>query len=118
DGGLGHVVPAHALQRGKDVARVRERLAEDQRREKVLDDVPGADVGLGAVVGIVFRDALAEPLRTVPLERNENEGLVVDAAEARLEEGDQRQPDQPQLQTVDTQHPSTLYSLTGDGVSP
>src|SRR4051812_1994636 len=87
-----------------------EGLAEDEGGEEVLDDVPRADGRLGAVVGIDVGDALSQPLRAVPLHPDQDERLVVHAPEARFEKGDQRQSDEPQLQSLDAQHTSTLYS--------
>ena len=74
--------------------------------------MPRGDVGFGAVVRIDVGDALAEPLGAVAVERHEDERLVVDAAEAGLEEGDERQPQQPQPQPLDAEHGpiSTIYS--------
>ena len=90
---------ADRLERGEHVARVRELGAEHARRDEVRDDVPDGVVGFGAVVRILLGDALAVAGRAVAVDAHEDEVLVVDAAEAGLEEVDERELQQAQLQT-------------------
>ena len=75
--------------------------AEHARRDEVRDDVPHGLVGLGAVVRILLGDALAVAGRAVAVDAHEDEMFVVDAAEAGLEEVDERELQQTQLQTFD-----------------
>ena len=75
--------------------------AEHARRDEVRDDVPGRLVRLGAVVRILLGDALAVRRHAVALDAHEDEMFVVDAAEAGLEEVDERKLEQAQLQAFD-----------------
>ena len=58
-------------------------------------------VGLGAVVRILLGDALAVAGRAVAVDPHQDEVFVVDAAEAGLEEVDERELQETQLQTFD-----------------
>ena len=85
-----------------------ERASEHERREELADDVPRGPRGLGAVerigVGDAFADARARRRSSTVTSTN---AAVVDAAEARLEEPDERQAQQPQLDALDS-HPPML----------
>src|SRR5262249_32421927 len=100
DGGLRHVLAPGRLERGKHVARVRERRADHARRDEVPDDVPAGVVRLGAVVRILIRDAFAEPARAVAVHAHQDEVLVFDAAEAGLEEMYERELQESQLESI------------------
>src|SRR4029450_7754599 len=80
DGGLGHVVSANSLQRSIDVARVRELAAEHERSDEVVDDVPRRACRFGAVVRIFIGDALGEASAPLLLDRNEDEGTLMNTA--------------------------------------
>src|SRR3989454_2070029 len=101
DGGLRHAMAADRLERGEDLTRVREGGAEHARRDEVRDDVPRGLVRLGAVVRILLGDALAVAGCTAAVDAHEDEVFVVDAAEAGLEEMDERELQQTQLQAFD-----------------
>src|SRR5205814_2037040 len=100
-GRLRHVVTADRFQRGKHVAWMRKLGAEDARRDEALDDVPHRVVGFAAVVRIGLGDALAVAGDAAAIDPHENEMFVVDAAETRLEEVDERELHETQLQTFD-----------------
>ena len=69
DRGLRHVVAANRPQGIEDVARMLEGRAEQTRREKSGDDVPGGFGRFAAVVRIGFGDRLAPALVPVAFER-------------------------------------------------
>src|SRR5262252_2634957 len=98
---LRHVVAADGLERREHVTRMAEIGADHARRDEVGDDVPARVVGFGAVVRIDLGDALAVARHAVAVDTNEDEMFVVDAAEAGLEEVDERELQQAQLQTFD-----------------
>ena len=101
DGRLRHVVAANGFQRGKHVAGMRELRPDDARRDELRDDVPRRLVRLGAVVRILLRDALAVSARAALVGADDDEMFVVDAAETRLEEADERELHERELQTFD-----------------
>jgi hypothetical protein len=68
---------------------------------EVRDDVPRRLVGSRAVIRILLRDALAKAGCAVAVDAHDDEVFVVDAAEAGLEEVDERELHQAQLQTFD-----------------
>ena len=102
DGGLGHVVSANSLQRSIDVARMRELAAEHERSDEVVDDVPRRACRFGAVVRIFIGDALGEASAPLLLDRDEDEGTLMNTAKAGLEEANERKTKQTQLDPLDT----------------
>src|SRR5262249_44789012 len=101
DRGPGPVVGADRLQRREHVARVGEGDAEHPRRDELRDDVPRRLVGLRAVVRIAIGDAFAVAGGAGPVGPHQDELFVVNAGETGFEEVDERELQQPQLQTFD-----------------
>ena len=98
---LRHVVAAHARQRRPHARRMGECAPDDQRRQKLGDDVPDGLGGLAAVVRIGVGDRLAPAIDAVAAQAHEDERAVVGSAEARLEEAHERQAKQSNFQAVD-----------------
>src|SRR5688572_2073529 len=79
-----------------------ELASKDERRDEVLDDVPGGCRGLRRVEGIGVGDALSPSAEAAALQVHEQERPIVDAPEARLEKADQRQSDDAKLHALDS----------------
>jgi hypothetical protein len=81
---------------------MRELAAEHERSDEVVDDVPRGACRFGAVVRIFIGDALGEASAPLLLDRNEDEGTLMNAAKAGLEEANERETKQTQLDPLDT----------------
>src|SRR4030095_16070311 len=113
DARLGHVVAADSLQRGVDLARMIEALADDERRDEAGNDVPHRLGRLAAVVGIRLGDTLAPAFVRFSLrhalDADQYERAIVRTPEARFEKVHQRKAAQEQLDLLD-RHAYKLYS--------
>src|SRR4029450_3846580 len=109
DARLGHVVAAASLQRGVDLARMIEALADDERRDEAGDDVPDRLGRLAAVIRIGLGDGLAPTFLPVTFDANEYERPIVRTPETRFEEVHQRKAAEEQLDLLDL-HAYKLYS--------
>src|SRR5262245_9514758 len=98
-------MPAHLPERVEDLARVRELAPEHRGRDEVRDDVPRRPGRLRTVEGMRVGDAFAPAAGAVAVGDDQDELPIVDAAEARLEEADERQAQQPQLEAFDSHRP-------------
>jgi hypothetical protein len=94
-------VAADRTQGADDLARMRELTAEHQRRNELRDDMPGRGRRFSAVERIRVGDTFPNADRAVVFDRDQHEGAFVNAAEAGLEEADQREAEPPQLDSVD-----------------
>ena len=100
--------PRTRAHRREHLARVRELDAKHQRREELRDDVPRRLDRLRAVVRVVVGDALAPGRHALAVEPDQQERPVVDAAEAGLEEPDERQAEHAKLEAFDA-HAAILH---------
>ena len=85
---------------------------ENDRRKESLDDVPGGSRRFRAVERVVVRHALTDADGTAVLDGHQHESPIGDAAEARLEEPDERKAQEPQLDPIDS-HATMLSQSPG-----
>src|SRR6185436_6125996 len=102
DGRLRHLVPADLAQGGEDLARVRELAAEHRRSDESGDHVPRRRRRLRAVERMGVGDAFTPAGGSAAVGGHEDELAFGNAAEARLEEADERQADEAQFDAVDS----------------
>ena len=87
---LGELVPADTVHAALEVVRVGNLLSEDERRDKILQDVPGGAGRFVAVARIPVRDAFAVAGQAVRFEGHEDALAMGDAPEGSLEGRDER----------------------------
>ena len=106
--GLGHRVAPEGRGLAGEVLGLDDALAENERDEELLHDVPGRLGRLAAVEGGLLGDALAPAADAVLADLDQAEGPVVGAPEARLEEMDIGEPEQVDLDPFDGHRRSSV----------
>ncbi len=93
---------ADGAKRREDLTGMSEVPPQHRGGDELFDDVPRRTGGLGPVIGVRLGHALADTSDAVPFHQHQDEGALVDPAEARLEESDQRKAQEPQLDPLDS----------------